>query len=389
MQGLTINVAAGRHERDHTPVSVALPEGSVSRDDVVELVDNTGSALPAQIDLRDRIPVVHAIIPSLDAGATTSCALRARAAPRAENDRGVAVRESPQGLTVELDGSILTTYHVRTTNGSRLARPFCFPVVGPGGHRLTRAFPMEPDAPGETRDHPHHRSLWVAYGEVNDVDNWSEAPNHGFTVHERFEHVVSGPVFGGFTAVSRWTDHAGAPLLRERRTMTFYQQPSVRRCFDVTVDWTCGDQPVTFGDTKEGGIFSTRVASSMDGKAGGTIRNSYGGLGESETWGRRAEWCDYSGVVDGAVVGIAVFDHPRNFRSPCYWHVRDYGLMTTNVFGGEAFTGEPALNGKYTLSPGSTLTFRYRAILHSGDAVQAKVADLYHDFVNPPRVSLA
>ena len=38
-------------------------------------------------------------------------------------------------------------------------------------------------------------------------------------------------------------------------------------------------------------------------------------------------------------VGIAVLDHPGNFRSPVHWHVRDYGLMTTNCFGDSTFAG--------------------------------------------------
>jgi hypothetical protein len=123
----------------------------------------------------------------------------------------------------------------------------------------------------------------------------------------------------------------------------------------------------------------------MDGKAGGRIENANGELAEKECWGKRANWCDYSGPVGGAVVGIGAMDHPGNFRHPCYWHVRDYGLMGTNTFGQSAFSGdERGEQGAYTLKGGESLNFRYRVLLHEGDARAGGVSDVYHGYVQPP-----
>ena len=58
----------------------------------------------------------------------------------------------------------------------------------------------------------------------------------------------------------------------------------------------------------------------MEVRNGGKIENSYGGISESETWGKRAQWCDYSGPIEGRIVGVSVFDHPESFRYPTYWH---------------------------------------------------------------------
>jgi 7-carboxy-7-deazaguanine synthase len=74
-----------------------------------------------------------------------------------------------------------------------------------------------------------------------------------------------------------------------------------------------------------------------------SIENSAGGVGEKECWGKPAAWCDYSGPVEGQTVGIAVMDHPGNLRSPVRWHVRDYGLLTTNCFGESTFAGLPCV----------------------------------------------
>ena len=161
------------------------------------------------------------------------------------------------------------------------------------------------------------------------------------------------------------------------------------RLFDVDVKFTANYGPVKFGDTKEGGMVSVRVADMLRVRGGtGTITNSEGGVGESETWGRPAAWCDYSGTIEGAGVrGIAVFDSPSSFRYPTHWHVRDYGLMGANAFGYSSFY-DGAKNGDHTVEEGETLSFSYRVYVHSGDVKEADVAQYYNDFANPPAVTI-
>lgn len=101
---------------------------------------------------------------------------------------------------------------------------------------------------------------------------------------------------------------------------------------------------IEFGETKEAGILAVRVAPSMNGSRGGLISNSEGGVGEGDCWGRKASWCDYSGEVDGEMMGIAILDHPDNPNFPTRWHVRDYDLFATNPnpFSTSAFSGGAA-----------------------------------------------
>src|SRR6266536_6018548 len=105
---------------------------------------------------------------------------------------------------------------------------------------------------------------------------------------------------------------------------------------------------------------AVRLAETMKGKAGrGHIINS-AGVREDDTWGKRAEWCDYYGPVDGKTVGVAILDDPRNPRHPTSWHVRDYGLFAANPFGLHDFdASQPPKAGDYTLPAGGTVTFRY------------------------------
>ena len=104
-------------------------------------------------------------------------------------------------IDVTVAGKPFTSYHFDPA----FARPFLYPVFGPGQHPVTRNYPMQ-QLLGEDHDHPHHRSWWTAYGEVNGVDDWSEERGHGFIRHQAFRSQTSGPVFGGFVAENLWTD---------------------------------------------------------------------------------------------------------------------------------------------------------------------------------------
>ena len=104
------------------------------------------------------------------------------------------------------------------------------------------------------------------------------------------------------------------------------------------------------------------------------------GIRDKETWGKRADWCDYYGPVNGKTVGIAIFDNPKNPRHPTWWHVRDYGLFAANPFGEHDFEKKPKGTGNLTVPAGKKVTFRYRFILHEGDEKQAHLQKLYEDY---------
>jgi hypothetical protein len=314
---------------------------------------------------------------------------------------GVALQELEDGrLSVHIGGEHFTTYYF----GSDVVRPYFHPLVGPTGEPVTRGFPMVP-APEGTEginrkypyDHPHHRSFWVAHGDVNGADNWSEGAGHATQRHGGFSRLISGPVYGSFDETVEWMDRDGRAVLLETRRITFFNIGGGERLFDVSLRFNANAGTVTFGDTKEGGLIAVRVASSMDAPEGkrpegaGKIENAYGGTQEAETWGKRANWCDYSGPVGDArdVVGICMMDHPTNPRYPTHWHVRAYGLMTANPFGLHDFYKDPDTHrGDWTIPAYESRNFLYRVLIHRGDAREGDVRERYHDFVNLPAVEL-
>lgn len=283
-------------------------------------------------------------------------------------DRGqVELIPDDAELRVLIDGEYFTSY----VFDDNYAKPFLGPILGPYGHWITRL-------DHETREHPHQRSMWVAIGDVNQVDVWNEpAGRHGKQLHKGFAYIDSGPVSAEFRADNVWTAFDGTPLIDETRTISIYRTPAWLRIVDLDIEFKAEYGAVVFGRTKEAGPLGIRVAESMKVTNGGVIENSVGSISEKETWGKRAHWCDYSGSVEGHRVGIAVFDHPDNPGHPTHWHVRDYGLMAPNNF---YFTGP------LSLEKGERLRYRYRAITHLGGAKEGRVGERYHDYINKPSV---
>lgn len=296
---------------------------------------------------------------------------------------------APDQVAVEIDGKPYTTFFLAPGGN----KPYVWPLTTPAGVVVTRHFPMAEFA-GEVKDHPHHRGLFFAHGDINDIDYWQTEPRRGPApaVPQKNPHthlyqgsmklkqppeIVSGKKSGMVKAVFEALDAFGKPIMTDVRTVTFHRDPGVR-IVDYDVLFTAIEK-VTFRDTKEGD-FAVRLATSMTEQKGGRMVNAEGLETEKNVWGKRSAWVDYCGPVDGKTVGVAIFDHPSNPRHPTYWHSRGYGLHAANPFGVRDFTGDKSQDGSMTIEPGSTLHFRYRVVIHDGDTAAAKIGQLYKKY---------
>ena len=377
----TFTVNAGFHNRDGCPVSVNVNHPGVSQlhDHAVTLTDTaSGDIISAQCYADEGgATTLTWILDGLAAGESRTYTLSEGSVA---GETGVQLKEEAETITVTLNDRHFTTFRYAKAQ----FRPYFFPVLGPNGREVTR---------GETsdisKDHVHHRSLYVAYGEVNDVDLWGEGSNSGRVVPQGFTQKQGGAVVSRLYTQNSWQTQVGEVLMTDVQNYRIYNLPEDAAILDLDLSFIASVGDVHFGDTKEGGIISIRVHPSMNASDGGKMENAFGGINEAETWGKRANWCDYSGVVDGTPVGIAVFDHIVNPRYPTYWHVRNYGLMGSNIFGGSSFERDPSKDGSYTLKQGEEMHFRFRVLIHAGDANVGKVAQKYHDFINPPVVEVS
>ncbi len=293
----------------------------------------------------------------------------------------VKITPSSEKVSIEINRRPFTDFYIA---GPQVAKPYLWPLRAATGTYVTRMWPMEKveeEAHIARPDHPHQRGLWFAHSLVNGFDFWNIAPldqrpynlpDRGKIVLAKLGAVKSGKRQGTIAATFNWVDHSGKTLLTESRTMTFYADPSLRIVdFDILLTAV---ERVTFGDEKDG-VFGLRLRPVLQEKGGsGHITNADGLVGEKQAWGKRSNWCDYSGEINGEKVGIAILDNPGNPGHPVRWHVRGYGLFAANPFGNAAFTGNPADHRDTTLEPGRTLRFRYRLIIHPGDVKTADIA---------------
>lgn len=285
------------------------------------------------------------------------------------------IAQVPDRIDINVDGKPFTTFY----SGADVNKPYLWPLRSADGRIITRRWPMEKDT-GESHDHPHHRGLWFSYDDVNGVHFWGNDPSQAAKDPKSGKILVrnvSKPHGGGPTTLItdfEWTGPDGTAILHENRLMTFFSEPQLRIIdFDITMTAL---EKVVFGDTKEG-AFAIRLADSMTEKShGGEMVNAEGARGMKDVWGKRSNWVDYSGMVDGEKLGVAILDAPSNPRHPTYWHSRDYGLFALDPFGQHAFDPSQP-ESHWTLDAGKSLRFRWRVVIHPGDAQAAHIAEMY------------
>jgi len=91
----------------------------------------------------------------------------------------VEFHSTPDHIAIAIDGKPFTDFYI----GSEYPKPFLHPLRAADGRVVTRQFPMS-QVEGETRDHPHHRGLFIGYGSISGINFWENeqaytTPNRG------------------------------------------------------------------------------------------------------------------------------------------------------------------------------------------------------------------
>ncbi|MCH2180255.1 MAG: PmoA family protein [Mariniblastus sp.] len=275
---------------------------------------------------------------------------------------------------------------------STYKKPILYPIYAPGQIPMTRSWPMVASSDGESRDHPHHKSLWTAH-EINGIDFWGE--KGGIIKTVKLETAfVNGPP-NAIRTTSHWLkqDH-DTPTLTDRTTYLFGGDDK-SRWINVHLEFEASDQAFQFDDTKEG-LFAIRTHPDLRLKANpkggvsevfGRAMNSEGVRGK-EIWGKKSKWLLYFGKIQGKSVAIAMYDHPSNLRHPTTWHARDYGLIAANPFGLHHFLGQKKGSGAYQVKKGDQLNLRYRIEFFQGEVTTAEIESRYRHFAEMPAPQL-
>jgi hypothetical protein len=290
-------------------------------------------------------------------------------------------------IAITINGQPFSDFYL----GKAYPKPFLAPLRSATGLVVTRKYPIE-TVEGESRDHPHHRGLWIGYGAISQVNFWENEPESkasgdnpsvkGLIKLKTLGELQPGKKSGSISAVFDWEAPGRGVMLQEDRTMTFYADKTMR-VMDVDFVLTAKTD-VQFADTKEG-FFAIRLADSIAGKNGGLMTNSEGAQTEKDVWGKAADWVDYDGTVEGQKVGVAIFDSPESYSHPTRWHSRDYGLFAANPFGVKEFDPKSKDTGGRDLAAGKAIYFHYRVVIHAGDVTKKELAKMYAGYSKQSR----
>src|SRR5262245_63198435 len=160
----------------------------------------------------------------------------------------VGVKKTDKGVEVTLDGQPFATYIFNSG-----FKPIIWPIIGPTGKEMTRAWPMRQLPEGdksEAVDHVHQKSFWFDHGNVNGVDFWAEtSKSQGKQVQTELVKAEGGKI-GTLVTRNEWVGPDGGKICSDVRTLRFGGDKDARWIdFDVVV--TAAADEVKFGDTKE------------------------------------------------------------------------------------------------------------------------------------------
>jgi hypothetical protein len=312
-----------------------------------------------------------------------------------QKNTGFKIVERPAQKQVDIvyNNKLLTAYCYYDSS----RKPILFPVNTVDGITVTRSYPFK-NVTGERTDHPHHTGIWLNYESVNGLDFWNNSTaievnkrDHYGTI--RHEKIVGKAAAGGNNAslstTASWIRPDKKVLLNEQTVFNF----SVRGndfIIDRITTLTAADTTVVFKDVKDG-MVAIRVARELElpsketskyvdehgivtsvppassAEVTGMYYGSTGLKGDS-VWSSKGPWVILTGKKEGKDITIGIIDHPSNVGYPTYWHARGYGLFAANPLGRKIFSnGKDELN--FTLKPHQAVTFRYRIVVHSGNAL--------------------
>jgi len=271
----------------------------------------------------------------------------------------IVAEKAGDKIEFRADGNLITSYILSEYE----KYPFFFPVNGPSKANVTSM---------RNSLYPHHSSLFFGCDRVNGGNYWQEGIERGQIVSLRADILKTGYEIAIIENECIWKrPGADAPIKDKRIIKVSVPSPEKYRIdFEITMEML---MEVTINKTNHS-LFSGRMDMDLAVINGGTLVNAEGQTGEKNTFGKRSPWMDYHGDRMGETEGMAILQHPSNKWYPAPWFTRDYGFFSpTPMYWPE--------NGEnIVLQKGEKINLRYRVIVHSGDHIEAGIAQEFEKY---------
>jgi hypothetical protein len=262
-------------------------------------------------------------------------------------------------IEFRVDGNLFTSYILSEFE----KYPFFFPVNGPSKASVTSM---------RNANYPHHSSLFFGCDRVNGGNYWQEGLDEGQIVSLRADILETGGEKAVVENECIWKRPGADAPVKDKRTITV-SAPSPEKFridFDIVLEMLID---VTIDKTNHS-LFSARMDPDLAVINGGTMINAEGEQGEENTFGKRSAWMDCYGDRMGKKEGLAILQHPSNAWFPAPWFTRDYGFFSPTPM----YWPENQMN--ITLKKGEQMKLRYRVLVHSGDYLNAGIAEEYEKY---------
>ena len=372
----TLDLAAGETD---IPAGIAFVEipGEFQGDSLFTLISlKGGEALPAQ--RWDEETAAFVLPEALPAGEEMQFVMD-RAAESPKGSVQVVERQGQIEVT-GAQGPILT-YHIRTEMPPEGAPEyyrrsgFIHPVFSPSGKVLTDDFPQ---------GHTHQHALFMAWVNTtfhgDKVDFWNQQDGSGTVEHRRVLDIEQGPVFGRFRVEHAYVSTKHGDALKEIWTVTVYPMGTYI-LFDIRSDQRCATEELLHLNEYHYGGMAFRGSAQWNAvdedhfEASMRVLTSEGLTDVQAANHTRPRWTAGFGPVDEELAGLAILDHPDNFRHP--QPVRVHPDMPY-------FCLTPMVEGAFDIVPGETYRSSYRFVSFDGEADPGQLEALWQAFAHPP-----
>jgi Methane oxygenase PmoA len=388
----------GGLEASHAPKTtyVTVAAGSMDRQDVVVSFELDSELKAAAYELRDE---AGQNTPLQYSGRNASFILRELNAGQKKTFRLVEKRKANQNkvdfpelakvanrLEIKIRGRKVFSFIAQpSTLPTADIKPiflrggYIHPVLTPGGHVVTDDYPP---------DHYHHHGIWFAWTktefEGGHPDFWNVGDSTGRVDFESVDQTWAGPVNAGFVSHQKYvalTGKAPKTALNEQWEVRVYNLgggPQPYFLFDIVATQECAtNSPLILEEYRYGGM-GIRGHRDWKDKTKVAFLTSEGKT-RLDGNATRARWCHIGGTVDGQVVGIAVLDHPGNFRAP-----QPLRIHPDDPY----FNYAPSQAGRFEIEPGKKFVQRYRYVVADGRPDPKLLERLWNDYANPPEVTV-
>jgi hypothetical protein len=258
---------------------------------------------------------------------------------------------------------------------------YLHPLLTPAGAVVTGDYPS---------NHVHHHGIWSPWVKTSfqgrTPDFWNMQGGTGTVEFVAVERTWGGPVHGGFVSRQRLLDLSTRPAVAaidETWVVTVYNLPggaAPMRIVDLTITHACATaDPLGLPQYHYGGL-GLRGRDEWNGKDKLTVLTSDGETDRVKANARRMRWCYLGGAVaGGAMAGVAVLDHPGNFRAPQPVRVHpDMPYVSVT----------PSQLGDWAIEPGKPYVARYRFLALDGAPDRARLDACWHGFAAAAHVAV-